>query len=244
MIYAFLSQKGGVGKTTLSIHLADALARRGSRVLLIDADPQQSAMKWSTFRAGENKFSVIAMAKPTLHKELTPDLCRLHRHRLIDGPPRFHELAKSIILAADLVLVPVQPSPPDVWATAETVDLVNEARVFKETLKSAIAINRKIVNTVIGRDVREALLTLNTPILQSDISQRIAFAEAFADGKTVSDLDPHSHAAHEVEALVTELVRNYEQKDRHERTTARSGRHKLTNGSTKRRHRTPDPPSA
>ena len=219
MICAFLSQKGGVGKTTLSIHLADALARRGSRVLLIDADPQQSAMKWSTFRAGENKFSVIAMAKPTLHKELTP-IYADYTDIVIDGPPRFHELAKSIILAADLVLVPVQPSPPDVWATAETVDLVNEARVFKEKLKSAIVINRKIVNTVIGRDVREALSTLNTPILQSDISQRVAFAEAFADGKTVSDLDPHSHAAHEVEALVTELVRNYEQKNRHERTTA------------------------
>ena len=219
MIYAFLSQKGGVGKTTLSIHLADALARQGSRVLLIDADPQQSAMKWSTFRAGENKFSVIAMAKPTLHKELPP-IYADYTDIVIDGPPRFHELAKSIILAADLVLIPVQPSPPDVWATAETVDLVNEARVFKETLKSVIAINRKIVNTVIGRDVREALATLNTPILQSDISQRVAFAEAFADGKTVSDLDPHSHAAHEVEALAAELVRNYEQKDRHKRTTA------------------------
>ena len=152
-------------------------------------------------------------------KKLTP-IYADYTDIVIDGPPRFHELAKSIILAADLVLVPVQPSPPDVWAAAETVDLVNEARVFKETLKSAIAINRKIVNTVIGRDVREALLTLNTPILQSDISQRVAFAEAFADGKTVSDLNPHSHAAHEVEALVTELVRDYEQKDRHGRTTA------------------------
>ena len=215
MIYAFLSQKGGVGKTTLSIHLADALARQGSRVLLIDADPQQSAMKWSTFRAGENKFSVIAMAKPTLHKELPP-IYADYTDIVIDGPPRFHELAKSIILAADLVLIPVQPSPPDVWATAETVDLVNEARVFKETLKPVIAINRNIVNTVIGRAVREALAVLNTPILQSDISQRVAFA----DGKTVSDLDPHSHAAHEVEALAAELVRNHEQKDRHERTTA------------------------
>ena len=206
MIYAFLSQKGGVGKTTLSVHLADALARRGSRVLLVDADPQQSAMKWSTFRAGENKFSVIAMAKPTLHKELAP-IYADYTDIVIDGPPRVHELAKSIILAADLVLIPVQPSPPDVWATADTVDLVTEARVFKEGLKSAIMINRKIVNTVIGRDVREALVTLNTPILQADISQRVAFAEAFADGKTVSDLDPHSHAAQEVEAFVTELVR-------------------------------------
>ena len=206
MIYAFLSQKGGVGKTTLSVHLADALARRGSRVLLVDADPQQSAMKWSTFRAGENKFSVIAMAKPTLHKELAP-IYADYTDIVIDGPPRIHELTKSIILAADLVLIPVQPSPPDVWATAETVDLVTEASAFKEGLKSAITINRKIVNTVIGRDVREALVTLNTPILQADISQRVAFAEAFADGKTVSDLDPHSHAAQEVEAFVTELVR-------------------------------------
>ena len=217
MIYAFLSQKGGVGKTTLSIHLADALARRGSRVLLIDADPQQSAMKWSTFRAGENKFSVIAMAKPTLHKELAP-IYADYTDVVIDGPPRVHELAKSIILAADVVIIPVQPSPPDVWATAETVDLVNEARIFKESLKSAIAINRKIVNTAIGRDVREALSMLNTPILQADISQRVVFAEAFATGKTVFDIDRHSLATHEVDAFVTELVRDYEQKSSHGRS--------------------------
>ena len=205
MIYAFLNQKGGVGKTTLAIHLADALSRRRSRVLLIDADPQQTAMKWSTFRAGENRFSVIAMAKPTLHKELPP-IYADYEDIVIDGPPRVHDLAKSIILSADLVLMPVQPSPADVWATSETVDLVDEARVFKESLKSAIAINRKIVNTVIGRDVREALSTLNTPILQSDISQRVAFAEALNTGQTVMDLDARGRAANEVDAFVSELV--------------------------------------
>ena len=205
MIYAFLNQKGGVGKTTLAIHLADALSRRESRVLLIDADPQQTAMKWSTFRAGENKFSVIAMAKPTLHKELPP-IYTDYDDIVIDGPPRVHDLAKSIILAADLVLIPVQPSPADVWATSETVDLIGEARIFKESLKSAIIINRTIVNTVIGRDVREALSTLNTPILQSDLSQRVAFAEALNAGQTVMDLDPRGRAANEVDAFVSELV--------------------------------------
>lgn len=205
MIYAFLNQKGGVGKTTLAIHLAAALSRRGSRVLLIDADPQQSAMKWSTFRAGENGFSVIAMAKPTLHKELPP-IYADYSDIVIDGPPRVHDLAKSIILAADLVLVPVQPSPADVWATSETIDLIDEARVFVESLKAAIVINRKIVNTVIGRDVREALSTLNTPILHSDLSQRVAFAEALNTGQTVLDLDPRGRAAGEVNAFVNELV--------------------------------------
>ena len=120
MVYAFLNQKGGVGKTTLSLHLADALARRGSRVLVIDADPQQSAMKWAGIRAGENRFSVIGMAKPTLHKEMSP-IAADYSDVVIDGPPRVTDLARSIILAADVMLVPVQPSTPDIWATAETV---------------------------------------------------------------------------------------------------------------------------
>ena len=90
MIYSFLNQKGGVGKTTLSIHLADGLARRRSRVLLIDADPQQTAMKWSTFQAGKHGFSVVAMATPTLHKELPP-IAADYTDIVIDGPPRIHK---------------------------------------------------------------------------------------------------------------------------------------------------------
>ena len=108
------------------------------------------------------------MATPTLHKELPP-IAADYTDIVIDGPPRIHNLAKSIILATDLVLIPVQPSPADVWATAETVDLVTEAQSFKETIKSVIIINRKIGNTVIGHDVRDVLVTLNTPILQADI---------------------------------------------------------------------------
>jgi chromosome partitioning protein len=210
MIYAFLNQKGGVGKTTLSLHVAAALARRGQRVLLIDADPQQSAMKWSAVRAGAVSFAVIGMAKATLHKEIG-SLGADYDAVVIDGPPRVTELARSILLAADVVVIPVQPSPLDVWAAAETVDLAKEARLFKEDLKVVIAINRKIVNTAIGRDVREALGGLEVPILAADISQRVGFAESMAAGQTVFESDPGGIAAREVSSLVRELVERHEQ---------------------------------
>lgn len=210
MIYAFLNQKGGVGKTTLSLHVAGALARSKNRVLLIDADPQQSAMKWSEIRTGDIAFSVIGMAKATLHKEIV-SLSADYDHVVIDGAPRVTELARSIILAADVVVIPVQPSPFDVWAAAETVELIKEARIYKENLKSVIAINRKIVNTAIGRDVREALASLEVPILDTDVSQRVGFAEAVASGQTVLDTDPDGSAAREVISLVRELVKLHEQ---------------------------------
>ena len=204
MIIAILNQKGGVGKTTLAIHLAMTFALDGAKVLLIDADPQGSALDWSASRKAEPLFPVVGMPKPTLHKDL-PALARDYDAVVIDGPPRVNELARSAILASDIVIIPVQPSPYDVWAAQEILTLLREATTFKEELKSAFVINRKIVNTAIGRDVSEALSQYAVPVLPAAISQRVAFAESAGEGLTVLELETKGAAAAEIREFANEV---------------------------------------
>lgn len=204
MIISVQNQKGGVGKTTLAIHVSHGLVLWGGPVLLVDADPQGSARDWAATRTDKPPFSVIGLDRPTIHRDL-PEMMKNYAHIVIDGPPRVTELARSAIIAADLVLIPVQPSPYDVWAAQEIVTLIKEASVFKEKLKSVFVINRKIVNTAIGRDVAEALSGYGLPVLQSQVCQRVAFAESAATGQTVLETEPNSQAAHEINALVDEL---------------------------------------
>jgi chromosome partitioning protein len=205
MILSLLNQKGGVGKTTLAIHIAMALAQRGNKVLLIDADPQGSALDWSASRTDDPVFSVVGLPKPSIHREL-PAIAGGFAHVVIDGPPRVYDVARSAIMASDVILIPVQPSPYDVWAAKEIVDLVREAEAFKPDLKYAFAINRKIANTAIGRDVLEALAEYPIPVLKSHIGQRVTFAESAAQGSTVMEIAPESLASQEVKALVNELL--------------------------------------
>jgi chromosome partitioning protein len=204
MILGVLNQKGGVGKTTIAIHLAAALAQEGRRVLLLDADPQGSALDWDATRTATPLFTVMGKPKPALHRDMET-LAAPYDDVVIDGPPRVSEVTRSAALASDLILIPVQPSPYDVWAAKDIVELVREATTFKESLKSVFVISRKIVNTAIGRDVHEALAGYPLPVLKTAICQRVAFAESAAQGLTVLETDPKGSGAREIWALMTEI---------------------------------------
>lgn len=206
MIIGVLNQKGGVGKTTLSVNIAAALAHSGTRVLLIDADPQGSALDWSAAREGAPLFSVVGLPRASIHKEIG-EIGKGYDHIVIDGPPRVTDLARSAIMASDVVLIPVQPSPYDIWAADEVVKLIHEAAVYKENLKSVFVVNRKITNTAIGRDVGDALAAYQLPVLATSVTQRVIYAEAAAQGKAVFEIDAQGPATAEIAALVAELMK-------------------------------------
>jgi chromosome partitioning protein len=203
LIIAVINQKGGAGKTTIALNLAAALAA-GGRVLVIDADPQQTAQDWAAVRETPPPFQVIGFAKPVLHRDL-PKLAADYDHVVIDGAPRNYEVARSAILAADLVLIPVQPSGADFWASRETVKLVQEARAFKETQKAVFVISRKVGRSALGRDILQALAEFDVPVLQAGTSQRVVYAEAMTAGSTVIESQPRGAAADEVRALLAEI---------------------------------------
>ncbi|MBB4303137.1 chromosome partitioning protein [Rhodobium orientis] len=209
MIVALLNQKGGVGKTTLALHLAGEWARRGDRVTLVDADPQGSALDWSEQRAREGLprlFGIIGLARDTLHRE-APELARNADHVVIDGPPRVAGLMRSALLAADIVLIPVQPSPFDGWASAEILRLIEEARIFRPQLVVRFVLNRSAARTIIARETSEALADQDPPVLRSYIGQRVVFATAAQFGRLAFEINHESMAAKEISALATEIGR-------------------------------------
>ena len=144
-VIAVLNQKGGSGKTTIATHLARAFQFTGSSVVLIDSDPQGSARDWSAARE-EQPLSVIGIDRPTIERDLKS--LAATDFAVIDGAPQAADLAVSAIKAADFVLIPVQPSPYDIWAAADLVDLVKQRiEVTDGKLQAAFVVSRAIHGT-------------------------------------------------------------------------------------------------
>ena len=209
MIISFLNQKGGVGKTTLSVNVAGCLARQGHRVLLIDADKQGSATTWASLRE-DAPFQVVSMARANMARDALK-LAQDYDHTIIDGPPHAEEIARSCIVASDFVALPIEPSGLSTWASDLTVRQVKEAQEFKPYLKCGFVVSRKIGKTVIGRDIRNMAAEAGLPILESEIEQRVAFAEGMTMGQTIFEWAGDSNAAREIEHLTKEIERYVEE---------------------------------
>lgn len=203
-VIAVLNQKGGSGKTTIATHLARALQLQGSSVLLVDSDKQGSARDWSAVDES-NPVTVIGLDRPTLDRDLKNISDK--DFVVIDGSPQATDLAVSAIKAADFVLIPVQPSPYDIWATSDLVDLVKQRiEMTDNKLKSAFLVSRAIKNTKIGSEVSEVLIEYGLPVLNAKIVQRIAYPNSAAIGKTVFETESKtSDAVAEMNALATEV---------------------------------------
>jgi chromosome partitioning protein len=203
LIITVAQQKGGAGKTTLLVQLATALAGKGRAVAVVDIDPQASLTGWMRLREHQ------AVQVPALRLamiggwRLSAELDRLQREAeliLIDSPPHAETEAKIAIRSADLVLVPLQPSPADIWASRITLETAS-----KEGRRAALVLNRVPPR---GRVVEEAVTAIGRegwPLLASRLGNRASYVTSFARGLGVLESEPRSTAAAEVTVLIEEL---------------------------------------
>lgn len=202
-VIAVLNQKGGSGKTTIATHIARALQLSGADVLLVDSDPQGSARDWAAVKE-EQTLTVVGIDRPTIDRDI-----KNIAHQdfvIIDGAPQAADLAISAIKAANFILIPVQPSPYDIWATAALVDLVKQRiEVTDGKLQAAFVVSRAIKGTKIGSEVAAALEGYGLPVLESRITQRVSYPSTAAIGTTILDNEPESDGAAEIYALINEI---------------------------------------
>jgi chromosome partitioning protein len=201
MVIAAAQQKGGAGKSTLVANLAAAFAET-RRVAVLDIDPQRSVARWHALRAARKTATPITLSNVSGWR-LAAELDRLrqtHDVLLIDSPPQIDMDAKLAIRGAELVLVPVQPSPPDFWAAEGTMKL---AAAEKRTAR--VVLNRAPSSGKLRAAVEADIARGAYPVMEAVLGNRIGFAGAFAQGLGVTETAPRSVASRELRALLTEI---------------------------------------
>ena len=201
MIITVGSTKGGVGKSTISCNFAVAAAKQGRSVLLVDADTQASSI---SFRAARNQDDIqaIQITTPTLHK----DLAKFSQDfKIIDAGGRDNKAFRSAIMAADILIIPCLPSSVDFWAASDVIEILNEARAFRN-IKAYFVLNQVIPNTKLSVEIVEAMKDFekDAKLLKSTLCSRIVYKNAFAEGKGVIEMTDKK-AISELNALYNEI---------------------------------------
>jgi chromosome partitioning protein len=202
--------KGGVGKSVLSMVLAGTLSTFGKKVLVVDADRQGTATQSARSAPEDRPFPAtvigLAHAQGKLHQLVRP-MIDDYDYIIIDCPPSAHEPAtQSALLISDVCLVPLQPTPADLWATQAMVELITRARGLNPTLK-ALAVANRVTRSTLAREVLAVAREGDIPLMDTTLGSRTSFQEATVRGSTPALMGAaHKVAAAEAQALTLELL--------------------------------------
>lgn len=213
-IISLVNQKGGCGKTTLSMHVAGALASRpgGKKVLVVDADPQGTATRWAASASDETPFiaSVVglAAANTKVHREVQK-FVNDYDYIIIDCPPAADSpVPQSALLITDVALIPVIPSPPDLWAAMGIGKTIEGAKTVNEDLQARLVLNQMQANTTLAREALEILPQFGIAVAEHSVAFRQMYRQCAAFGQTVHNFGSKAKdAVGEIEALTDEVLR-------------------------------------
>ena len=205
-VTAVINQKGGAGKTTLAMNLAAGLARRADTVV-IDLDPQGSSRQWASLGSAPFPATVKQISgrwdARTLHQNY-----RAYRHMVLDCPPSLDSHASlQALRACDVALIPVLPSPVDLWASLRLPQEIEEARRDNGNLRAYLVLNQLEPKSALSAAMHEALAEFGVPVLRASIRRRAVYRGAALEGVSVYQMGSRgAQAAAEIEAIINEVI--------------------------------------
>jgi len=208
-IIAIANQKGGCGKTTVTMQLAGCLGKDDYKILVVDADPQGTATRWAANASDELPFPAhiagLSSAGTKLHQEVKKYINQ-YDYILIDCPPSIDSpIPQSALMISDLVLIPVVPSPADLWAAVGIQKLVENIQTINETLEARLVINMCQPQISLTNEVVSVLNDFGIKMLDSKLSLRTAYRQAAVLGRSVSTMKGAEKALFEIEQLKEEV---------------------------------------